>query len=86
MLRTDFTFEINNKLNPRDNPRVHPYILNLNLNLELILTINPDPKDPYSNFLSLRDIIGESFSLFLTDCFFKNTSYITKTKVGEFFP
>ena len=83
MLRTDFTFEIKNNLNPRD---VHPYILNLNLNLELILTINLDPKDPYSNFLSLRDIIGESFSLFLTDCFFKNTSYITKTKVGEFFP
>lgn len=83
MLRTDFTFEIKNNLNPRD---VHPYILNLNLNLELILTINLDPKDPYPNFLSLRDIIGESFSLFLTDCFFKNTSYITKTKVGEFFP
>ena len=83
MLRTDFTFEIKNNLNPRD---VHPYILNLNLNFELILTINPDPKDPYSNFLSLRDIIGESFSSFLTDCFFKNTSYITKTKVGEFFP
>ena len=83
MLRTDFTFEIKNNLNPRD---VHPYILNLNLNLELILTINLDPKDLYSNFLSLRDIIGESFSLFLTDCFSKNTSYITKTKVGEFFP
>ena len=82
MLRTYFTFEIKNNLNPRD---VHPYILNLNLNLELILTINLDPKDPYSNFLSLRDIIGESFSLFLKDCFFKNT-YITKTKVGEFFP